>query len=126
MMAILICFFESLREMIYSRDIDDYGAHRALENAATCLANVNGEHLVARSERRERDETYRLRAAAVQDHVIFMSDSHGAILSRSAAAQRSGGYSVEEISRQTFCPKVSPSIDGFRLEVVDLPHESNV
>jgi len=76
--------------------------HRALENAATSLVDIDGERLAMENRLLESEQMYRLLLDGVQDYAIFMIDPHGTILSWSAAAERIKGYTGEEIIGQNF------------------------
>ena len=65
------------------------------------VQDVTAERAAAEGLRRS-EERFRLLVAAVEDYAIFMLDPTGHIVSWNAGAQRSKGYTAEEIIGQHF------------------------
>jgi PAS domain S-box-containing protein len=65
------------------------------------LQDVTAEHK-AQERLRRSEERFRLLVEAVEDYAIFMLDPDGHVMSWNSGAQRSQGYSADEITGQHF------------------------
>jgi PAS domain S-box-containing protein len=72
------------------------------KKAETHLAQIERARRLVEKALRESEEGLRLLIDGVQDHAIFMIDTHGTIVSWNAGAERTKGYRADEILGHNF------------------------